>query len=131
MYVALHPRLAQLGTLAGQWLVVQGALKCRVQLLGRGSPWQGPRGLLQQGGCRCSQRGTESEPQPSAGLAPVSLLVEDLSAPFYRRETEAHGEGALGCATPAPRLDAEMAGGGGGEVKTWMDEKWERRDVGP
>lgn len=93
--MAPNPRLAQLGALADQWLMVQGALKCRVQLLGRGSPWQGPWGLLQQGGCRYSQRGTESEPQPSAGLAPVSLPVEDLSAPFYRWETEAHREGAV------------------------------------
>lgn len=33
----------------------------------------------------------EPEPQPWAGLAPVTLPLEALTVPFYRRETKARG----------------------------------------
>lgn len=74
----LHPRLAQWGALAGLWLRVQGALKCRVRVLGRGSPQQGPLGVLQQAG---SRQGTAS----AGWILSPSLVQARLLSPFRWR----------------------------------------------
>lgn len=49
--------LARLGVLADPRLIARGAQSARGQLLGRGSPRQGPRELLWQGGCQTAQPG--------------------------------------------------------------------------
>lgn len=74
----LHPRLAQWGALAGLWLRVQGALKCRVRVLGRGSPQQGPSGF-------CSKQGQAGGTASAGWILSPSLVQARLLSPFRWR----------------------------------------------